>query len=60
MKAQFKTRPGSKVIDEMEAIEYVEQDHDEPCVYGHYSCAVRDGGMCSNEVAACFNLIEEI
>ena len=29
----------------------------EPCCYGHYGCALRNGGPCSNEVAG---TIEEL
>ena len=31
----------------------------QPCVYGHYGCALEEGGPCENEVAAQFDLLEE-
>jgi hypothetical protein len=49
--------------DRHEAILYVravaESYEAQPCRYGHFNCALIEGGRCSDEVAGQYNLTDE-
>jgi hypothetical protein len=44
-----------------QARDYIEQANRDghPCKYGHFGCAVRDGGPCSDELAGRFQIDDD-